>query len=324
MASRVPQQCVSAKVSIEMTQLGGAQNAKPRVITAVPLSADQCDAPTQINILREAVQMATSYASLLSRGRLSVDCSPQQLRAKLQEHLGVLHTKYNVTSVEERAEADAADFVMPEEALIRDRDSVRSEGSLLQAIKTKLAASKGDRFNGDRCKAMFSGGPEYDTLMDITVHGARIDVDPSVPLSHIPPPLRAKQLRNPKTVLKHAYKVWAKGGGMIIRKTDIPESELHLCSFSSSHHVKKVDVVAEKSAPGRWALDTVALNTNAYKKAAIKRYGKVVLPTLESIVVKWLCFEVANNVSLRECRMMKDDINAAFPQCDFTLNQQCC
>ena len=28
------------------------------------------------------------------------------MRAKLQVHLGVLHTKYNVTSVEERAEAD--------------------------------------------------------------------------------------------------------------------------------------------------------------------------------------------------------------------------
>ena len=105
---------------------------------------------------------------------------------------------------------------------------------------------------------------------------------------------------------------------MIIRKADIPESELHLCSFFSSHHVKKVDVVAEKSVSGRWALDAVALNTNAYKEAAIKRYGKVVLPTLESILVKWLCFAVANNVALHECRMMKDDINAAFPQFDFT------
>ena len=67
---------------------------------------------------------------------------------------------------------------------------------------------------------------------------------------------------------------------MIICKVDIPESELHLCSLSSSHHVKqKVDVVAEKSTPGVWALDALALNTNAYKETAIKRYGKVVLPT---------------------------------------------
>jgi hypothetical protein len=42
--------------------------------------------------------------------------------------------------MEEKAEADAADFVMPEEALTRDRDSVRCEGSLLHAIETKLAA----------------------------------------------------------------------------------------------------------------------------------------------------------------------------------------
>jgi hypothetical protein len=60
---------------------------------------------------------------------------------------------------------------------------------------------------------MFSGDPEYDTLMDIAFYGTRIDIDPLLPLSHIPPPLRAKQLRNPKTVLKHAYEVWAKGGG---------------------------------------------------------------------------------------------------------------
>ena len=43
----MPQQCVSAKMSCNMTQLGSTQRAKPRVITAVPLSADQCDALPQ-------------------------------------------------------------------------------------------------------------------------------------------------------------------------------------------------------------------------------------------------------------------------------------
>ena len=93
-------------MSRNVTQLGSAQRAKPGVITAVPLGADQCDALPQTDILQEAVQMATSYASLLSRGHLSVNSTPQQLRAKLQVHLGVLHTKYIATSVEERAEAD--------------------------------------------------------------------------------------------------------------------------------------------------------------------------------------------------------------------------
>ena len=77
----------------------------------------------------KTVQTANSYASLLARGRLPVNCSPHLLRAKLQVLFGVLHTKYSATSVEERLETDAADFVMPEKVLTRDKDSVRCKGS---------------------------------------------------------------------------------------------------------------------------------------------------------------------------------------------------
>ena len=74
---------------------------------------------------------------------------------------------------------------------------------------------------------------------------------------------------------------------MILKLEDIPEHERHLIAFSSSHHVKKVDVLEEKAAPGRWVLDAKQLNTQHYKDAAIKRYGKVVFPTLQSIIAKW-------------------------------------
>ena len=77
--------------------------------------------------------------------------------------------------------------------------------------------------------------------MDIAVNGARIELPPDVMLDRVPPALQAKELRMPKTVMKHAFKLWGKGRGMLLREEDIPESERHLVAFHSSHWAKKVD-----------------------------------------------------------------------------------
>jgi len=105
---------------------------------------------------------------------------------------------------------------------------------------------------------------------------------------------------------------------MILKLEDIPEHERHLIAFSSSHHVKKVDVLEEKAAPGRWVLDAKQLNTQHYKDAAIKRYGKVVYPTLQSIIAKWYQHASKQAVQFRDCRCTKDDVEGAFRQFPFS------
>ena len=225
--------------------------------------------------------------------------------------------KYNPNSFEEAAEADAASFEWPSEVFERDADSVRTEGSLMGAIEAKRRACMPGRFNVERVNAMFREDPDYLTLMDLAEHGARIELSQDVLLDRVPPPMRAKQLRMPLTVQKHACKLWKKGRGMIMRYEDIPEAERHLVAFHHSHWTKKVDDDPAKAAPGRWLMDCKSINDDFTKAAAIKRYGRVVYPTISSILAKWLKYVTDLGVKLADCRISKDDVESAFAQFDF-------
>jgi hypothetical protein len=152
-----------------------------------------------------------------------------------------LHLKYNADAIEQKAEADAADFEWPPGIFDGDAAAIAREGSLLGAIKAKREANLPHRFNAERVRALYQGDPEYDTLMDIAVNGVRIDLPPDVVLDRVPPKLRAKQLRMPKTVMKHAFKLWKKGRGMLLREEDIPEAERHLVAFHSSHWATQLE-----------------------------------------------------------------------------------
>jgi hypothetical protein len=176
------------------------------------------------------------------------------------------------------AEADAADFVWPPEAFERDAALVRAEGSLLGAITAKRNANRAGRFNVERVNAMFKSDPDYLTLLDIAEHGARIELPPGAVLASDPPEMRAKQQRMPLTVQKHAFKLWQKGRGMVMRLADIPEAERHKVAFHHSHWTKKVDTDPSKAAAGRWLLDCKDINTQYTKDKAIERYGKVSTP----------------------------------------------
>ncbi len=55
----------------------------------------------------------------------------------LEAHLVRVRNKYCPSAIEDAAESAAAGFQWPAEALHRDADAVRSEGSLLGAINSK-------------------------------------------------------------------------------------------------------------------------------------------------------------------------------------------
>lgn len=264
-----------------------------------------------------AVLRALAYVPVLSQGRFKVNEPVESLCIRLSAHITALAIKYNPTSFEEAAEYDAAGFEWPSEVFERDANSVRAEGSLKGAIAAKRQACLPGRFNVERVTAMFREDPDYLTLMDLAEHGARIELSPDVVLDRVPPPMRAKQLRMPLTVQKHAFKLWKKGRGMIMRYEDIPEAERHLVAFHHSHWTKKVDDDPAKAAPGRWLMDCKSINDDFTKAAAIKRYGRVVYPTISSILAKWLKYATDLGVQLADCRISKDDVESAFAQFDF-------
>jgi hypothetical protein len=236
----------------------------------------------------------------------------------ITEHLTRTRDKYNPDAIEQAAEADAAGFEWPAAAMHQDADEVRTEGSLRGAIEAKIEAHRSQRFNAERVDALFSADPEYDTLRDIAVHGARIEVPPDVILDREPPPFREKQLRMPLTVQKHACKLWQKGRGIVLRADDIPVEERPDIAYHSSHWTSKTDDDPQKAAAGRWLLDCATVNTDATRDAAIKRYGKVELPTLASILAGWLAYATKLNVPMAECEIAKDDVSSAYPQFDFS------
>ena len=89
----------------------------------------------------------------------------------LEAHLFRVRNKYCPSAIEEEAETAAAGFQWPAEALHRDADVVRSEGSLLGAITSKIELHRHSRFNVERMDTMFSTDSEYPTLHNIALLG---------------------------------------------------------------------------------------------------------------------------------------------------------
>jgi len=65
-----------------------------------------------------------------------------------------LYLKYNADAIEQKAEADAADFEWPPGIFDGDAEAVAREGSLLGAIKAKREVNLPHRFNPDRVRAL--------------------------------------------------------------------------------------------------------------------------------------------------------------------------
>ena len=92
----------------------------------------------------------------------------------------------------------------------------------------------------------------------------------------------------PLTVQKHACKLWEKGRGIVIKSEDIPIADRPSVAYHSSHWTSKSDDDPQKAAAGRWLLDCKTVNEDFSREVAIKRYGKVELPTLAYILASWL------------------------------------
>jgi len=97
-------------------------------------------------------------------------------------HLVRERNKYCPSAIEDEAETAAAGFQGPAEALHRDADVIRSEGSLLGAFTSKIELHRHSRFNVECIDTIFSTDSEYPTLYNIPllsllmVHAAEEEV----------------------------------------------------------------------------------------------------------------------------------------------------
>ena len=87
-----------------------------------------------------------------------------------------IRREFSVECFREEVLADAADFVFPEEVLSRDTDAYREAGSSLETLISRMQASKAsDRYNAQKCDAVFKDDPEYDRLSSLARDGVIID-----------------------------------------------------------------------------------------------------------------------------------------------------
>jgi hypothetical protein len=121
----------------------------------------------------------------------------------------------------------------------------------------------------------------------------------------------------PLTVQKHACKLREKGRGIVITAEDIPPAERPSVAYHSSYWTAKSDDDPQKAAAGRWLLDCKTVNEDFSREAAIKRYGKVELPTLAYILASWLAYAAKENVPLPAYEIAKNDVSGAYHQFDF-------
>ena len=63
-------------------------------------------------------------------------------------------------------------------------------------------------------------------------------------------------------------------------------------------------------------IDCKTINCQFTKDAAIARYGKVIYPTIQGMIASWIAHADTHGVTLSQCRIMKDDVESAFPQFD--------
>jgi acyl carrier protein len=73
-----------------------------------------------------------------------------------------IRKEFSVERFREEVLADAAGFVIPEEMVTRDTKAYKEAGSSLEVLITRIQADKAsDRYNVERCDAMFKDDPEY-------------------------------------------------------------------------------------------------------------------------------------------------------------------
>ena len=164
------------------------------------------------------------------------------------------------------------------------------DGSLPDMIRDAQDSQRSGRFNESRCTQVFSGDPEFDTLLALATSGASVPIEEEFVLQSSPEPLRSLHLRLGNCIPQHALKLWQTGKALLFRIADLPRALL--LHFNNSHSVYAFD-------------------------QAEKVYLPLSHPTILSILTSAVALANSLACPLSELRLWKDDIKGAFGQFNF-------
>ena len=291
----------------------------------------------------EAIQeIVSSYANMLNVESTQLPIWEGELTRVLEE----LRQEFSVQGFQARLMSDAAGFVPPVDMRTRDHVAYVAAGSSLQSlVEARQCERSGDRFNVERCTAVFQGDPEYDTLLTMARTGVYIDTPPDLVLQSVPERPRRWQNDMPDVFNQHVAKAWTKGDVVVLPIDELSATDVDRLHYNPAHLTGKpaalMTVVEEElsseSEPvrnvdsllprvitefggSRFLMDCSnsesgnVLNTPEAKELVLARYSRLSHCTFRQIVQGFCKYADSEGVPLAECRLFKDDIQGAFTQ----------
>ena len=237
-------------------------------------------------------------------------------KVNLMAYVSKVWARFRRDGAVEEAERASTGFIWPDDVATRDMEALHCAGSLHSLIAKRHHESSEDRFNPTRCFTVFSGDPEWDTLLSIASSGAVIDTDPEFSPSPRPEPFRKLHSRLPNVMKSHAHKLWTKSQGLILPTA--VASSLPGVHFNPTHWTPKPD-----EPLGRFLIDCsnceegCSLNSPVAKALVVTRYGKLSLPIIPDIITSWYRSSLTQHRPLASFRLWKDDVKSAFAQFNF-------
>jgi hypothetical protein len=285
-------------------------------------------------------EIVSSYANMLGVEEDRLPIWDGELTRVLEE----LRQEFSVQGFHERLKSDAAGFERPEAMGTRDAAAYVAAGSSLKVlVQEKQRAKSEDRFNVERCTAVFQGDPEFDTLLNLAKSGVYIDPPPDLVLQTIPEQPRSWQQDMPNVFNQHVAKAWVKGDVVVLPMDELSAIDASQLHYNPAHMtgkpatLKMVDAATLTTDPAqtmdsllprvitefggsRFLMDCSnsesgnVLNTPIAKELVIERYGQLSHCTFRQIMHGFCEYADAEGIPLAECRLFKDDMHAAFTQ----------
>ena len=154
------------------------------------------------------------------------------------------------------------------------------------------------------------------TLRSLATEGAVIQTDDSFVNMVEPPPLRPVLSRLPRTFKFHATKLHRKQKVLIVKLSDISQSERQLMHMNDAHWTPKqlCPQGCPCIDPSNPLPNKSCLNTPECEELTEACYGKSTNVSISTIYTDMFMFCQLHNVKLKDCRMWKGDVSSAFAQ----------
>jgi len=176
-------------------------------------------------VTERAVQQAQTLARQLY-GDEDLAVNPPELRA----HFTDLCREFRRDGAIEQAKASVRDFKWPEGALNRDSDNLSRLDSIEELIRLRQADLRPFVLNEDNVRTWFAEDPEFERLLDLAQHGARVEVGPSFVRQASPPPLRNLHTQLGNIWPAYACDMWEQNLAIILKDDQISAVKATLCA----------------------------------------------------------------------------------------------